>query len=551
MEVDEIEMPEPTLKEELSEWACNFGITHNALDALLKVLQRQGHTELPSTARTLLQTERKFKVDMIGGVETIKYDVADQLKLHLSKYAPDTTKDLQSINISLNIDGLPLFKSSNKSLWPILCSINLTPKCIFPLSLSTASSKPKDITFINDITSQLSKIMQDGLEWMGRSLKVHLECITCHAPAKAMVRCVKLFSGYYGCDKCDQKGVWDGRMLFPEVENLTLRTNQSFRECWQPEHHQAERTSPFCSLPIDMVKSFPADYMHHCCLGVMRKLLLLWTRGKTTVRLSRAQMAVVNEHLMALRKVIPTCFGRKPRVLDDLDRWKATEFRQFLLYTGKIVMQGVLRGDLFDHFMAFSTAMCILVSPVLARSQHQYAHELLKFFVEQGEILYGPRFLVYNVHSLLHLAADVSTLGCLDNFSAFPFESKLCQIKKMTRSGKNPLVQIANRLEENIKMKLMNERCTTPKLRSTFMLSNRECCEIVSAGRSGVFLCRVYTHLEPYLLRPCDSRIYGTFKGNIRSTEMRDIDERALVRRAFIVEEDHGSRVIVTILHTL
>lgn len=27
-----------TLKEDLSEWACTFGVTHNALDALLKVL---------------------------------------------------------------------------------------------------------------------------------------------------------------------------------------------------------------------------------------------------------------------------------------------------------------------------------------------------------------------------------------------------------------------------------------------------------------------------------------------------------------------------------
>lgn len=168
-----------------------------------------------------------------------------------------------TVNISLNIDGLPLFKSSNKSLWPILCSINLTPKCIFPLSLSIASSKPNDTSFIAETMRELSKVMHNGLEWAGRTLKVEIRCITCDA--KAMVRCVKLYSGYYGCDKCTQKGIWAGRMLYPEVDDLTLRSDQSFRERWQPQHHHTEKTCPFCILPIDMVRSFPADYMHQCC----------------------------------------------------------------------------------------------------------------------------------------------------------------------------------------------------------------------------------------------------------------------------------------------
>lgn len=61
-------------------------------------------------------------------------------------------------------------------------------------------------------------------------------------------------------------------MTYPEVDNLNLRTDQSFRECWQPEHHQEEKISPFSVLPVDMVKSFPIDYMHQSCLGVMTKI---------------------------------------------------------------------------------------------------------------------------------------------------------------------------------------------------------------------------------------------------------------------------------------
>ncbi len=64
-----------------------------------------------------------------------------------------------------------------------------------------------------------------------------------------MVKCVKQFSGYDGCDKCDQRGSWDGRITYPETNNLTMRTDQLFRECWQPEHHQEEEISPFSVLP--------------------------------------------------------------------------------------------------------------------------------------------------------------------------------------------------------------------------------------------------------------------------------------------------------------
>lgn len=243
--------------------------------------------------------------------------------------------------------------------------------------------------------------------------------------------------------------MWDGhRIIYPDVSNLNLRTDRSFREKMQEEHHLLPDGTPFCQLSIDMIKQFPIDYMHQCCLGVMRKLVILWMRGPKGIRLSSGQIKEVSSRLVALRPSIPTVFARKPHCLEEIDRWKATELRQFALYTGKIVLNGVIPDRLYDHFMVFSVALSILVSPALAKKYNLYAEELLTFFIKQGELLYGSDFLVYNVHSLVHLASDANHYGSLDECSAFRFESYLHQLKRLVRSGRSALSQIVRRLGE-------------------------------------------------------------------------------------------------------
>ena len=233
--------------------------------------------------------------------------------------------------------------------------------------------------------------MEHGIQYGGKRLSVSLRCVVCDAPARALVRGTKLYSGYFGCDKCCQKGRWASRVIYADIVGFELRTNFSFRNESNEERHHSR--SPFCELPIDMVKRFQIDYMYQVCLGVMKKLLLLWTRGKREVRISAGQVNEISHKLVELKEFIPSKFARKPRGLDEIDRWKATEFSQFLLYTAKIALRGTLRDDLYSHFLCLSVAISILVCPNLSQVHRGYAGNLLTYFVQQGSFLYtGKNF---------------------------------------------------------------------------------------------------------------------------------------------------------------
>ena len=156
------------------------------------------------------------------------------------------------------------------------------------------------------------------------------------------------------------------------------------------------------------------------CLGVMRHLIWLWTKGPLQERIGLHTIESISSSLVDLLGFIPKEFARKPRSLREVDRWKATEFRQFLLYTGPVVLLGNLRDAVYKNFLLLHVALYILVSPSLCQQYCDYAEELLLLFVTHYSKLYGRNMVVYNVHCLVHLANEVRKYGCLHRISAFP-----------------------------------------------------------------------------------------------------------------------------------
>lgn len=111
----------------------------------------------------------------------------------------------------------------------------------------------------------------------------------------------------------------------------------------QEEHH-AGNISIISNLPnFNIITGFSLDYMHLVCLGTVRKLILLWIKGPVGIRYPTWKIKEISNFIQNIKKNMPCEFARKPRKLEDVNRWKATEFRVFLLYIGTIVTKTSLK----------------------------------------------------------------------------------------------------------------------------------------------------------------------------------------------------------------
>ena len=112
-------------------------------------------------------------------------------------------------------------------------------------------------------------------------------------------------------------------------------------------------------------------YYESSLLGCDAEILLYWegSVGPLSVRLARVSVIESSKCITLLTSHTPVAFARKPRPVDDMDdilRWKATEFHLFMLYSGPFVLDGILHNTSLKHFMLLFVEMRILCSKPLS-----------------------------------------------------------------------------------------------------------------------------------------------------------------------------------------
>ena len=534
------------------------GVGRKVSNELFSVLRQHRIGEFPSDFRKAAGTVRDVNVRALAGGSYYHFGLFNGLSRELKCF---DLSECSKVLIQFNFDGLPLHKSTRKHFWPVLCRAlvkeNFTN--VFPVGIWFGNGKPNDVNaYLNSLLEDLS-VLNGNIVVNGKSLCLSIHCFTCDTPARALVKCVKGHGGYSSCERCCIRGITlDGSRKFFEV-NSQLRTDQSFREQQDVNHHNSY--SPLCSLQVDMVRDFTLDYMHLVLLGVVRKLVCMWfpsfsNNKKHDFRhehvIGKLTSKAVNRRAEKCGRFWPIEFQRRPRTFKDVNYFKATEFRNIVCYTYPFIFFNSFRSEeVYKHFLLLVVAMRLLLSVDLAPGLVIYSRRLLVKFVKDARKYYGSSFYVNNSHALIHLADDYERFGQLDRVCSFPFESYMYKLKRFVKRGGNELAQVVKRVKEreawiqpkqvdNDIVKLSMEHNSGPlcecqedckqylsaevfgkKIRvnsndDIVLTSKGYCCvsNIVHEGEHIYVIARKYEQVEDVFEYPCKSNLIGMAKCN-------------------------------------
>lgn len=168
-------------------WALENNITHSALKGLINIINDYVEKPLlPKDPRTLLKTPRDVHITEIGENQSYWHN---GLKYCLENLFCNISKSL-TISLNLNMDGLPVHKSSRDELWPILFNIFEFPK-VKPMVIGVYHGIAKATnldTYLMPMVSELRSLMEHGLVINGHKITVKLRCFICDSPARAYVK---------------------------------------------------------------------------------------------------------------------------------------------------------------------------------------------------------------------------------------------------------------------------------------------------------------------------------------------------------------------------
>ncbi|ODM88917.1 hypothetical protein Ocin01_17764, partial [Orchesella cincta] len=127
------------LLESLKEWALTHGINHSQFSSLLKLLRRHDcHQTFPADSRSVIKAHDKVVEKCVEPGKYVHFHLYKFVESYISRLP-----EVKQLALQINIDGLPLFKSSAAvHVWPILgyvVGVSCEP---FVIGLYCGSKKP-------------------------------------------------------------------------------------------------------------------------------------------------------------------------------------------------------------------------------------------------------------------------------------------------------------------------------------------------------------------------------------------------------------------------
>lgn len=364
--------------------------------------------------------------------------------------------NVHNLALSLFTDGVPIYKSSKVSMWPVYlvilnlpASIRVNAENVILCGLWVGPKKPSMSLLLDPVVESLQTLSTSGLTIETNSgkctLRLKLVFTVLDLPAKAATLNAKQYNGKYGCSVCLHPGkrlsnnarVYLPDEVYPErthadVEDAAIKAENT-KSCVQG----VLGISPLASV-LDLVESFPVDYMHCVLEGVTKWLMKAWFDSKFHnaphyIGLHKRQ---IDTQLCSQRP--PKEFSRPPRsITEHFNYWKASEFKQWLLFYSLPLLLDYLPSLYWHHFALLVCALHILLSDSITADQIDAAELMINDFCVFLPELYGEASCTANAHALTHLVKYVRLWGPLWTHSAFGYESKNGKLKCLFHGKRN------------------------------------------------------------------------------------------------------------------
>lgn len=428
------------------------------------LLRKEKIVEIPKRRDTKVVKASQNKIHVLAnGIYVhlgINNSVLKLLKLKDNKTSSSSKSRLIKMNIGIYVKKA---KQSNGSDIPkyLLIYGNVTNlNCSEPFLIGIYHGFFSDPTVCNEILRPFVDEMQLLKSKDALPIKIEINQIICDALATSLVTCTSLPDSRHGCSRCTQQGSFNTQLnitTFPDNCPIDkLRTNEDFSFCSQVDHFKG--TSLLSVLDVGFMSQFSVDYKHVACLGVMKRLIELWTSGKIDYRLNRNTVKVISKKLAMLSNQISEDFMSKPKPLEQFSEWDGYDFKMFLLYYGPIVLKSHLPPLYFTHFLYFHFAIRVMTSmeyeDVSNECSAYIAGQFLRIFVADFGTLYGKELIDYNVHNLLHLEDKFQKFGSIEKLGGFQFDSVASEVDSIFIDELRPVEELISQVTDKYNKRL-------------------------------------------------------------------------------------------------
>lgn len=410
----------------------------------------------PNAAESLRYKERRVKID-INAIEDI-YDGHEYKRLSEIGFL----RNPNNFSLTLWTDGLRLAKSSKATCYPFLLQLNeLSPHArkrhMFLAGIWVGKEKPNIGALMKPIMDNLNELYDIGIRWRPTAeqeiiSKFIVVIFTADSVCKPMILRMKLYNGEFGCPLCFLIGKSINRRWIFNVVPANLRTMESM-EC---DIRNVMRTgvesrgvlgcSPLITLrQFDLIKNQVVDIAHKDYLGNTKKFneMYMTNFGKPWYIGKKENKKKIDDILTEIKT--PSRISRKPRSLNTTKTWKASEWRNYLLYFMLPCLDDILPEPFFSHMAKYAEAIFILNSASITTEDLAKAKTYLDEFVSETETHYGEVNMRFNVHLNKHAATSTENWGPAWVFSTLPFESMNRPFAESANSPNHRAEQIVTR----------------------------------------------------------------------------------------------------------